>query len=296
MLNAAVIGYGNIGAYCVEAVREAPDFNLAGIVRRKLKETPPELEGVKVVTDVKELGRVDVALLAVPSRMVPETAVKYLEMGINTIDSFDIHSRIYDLKMELEPVAVKNGAVSVISAGWDPGSDSVVRALMEALAPKGITHTNFGEGMSMGHSVAVRSKEGVKDALSVTVPLGTGIHRRLVYVELTEGAALETVEKSIKQDPYFAHDETHVIAVTNVAALTDMGHGVHMLRKGVSGQTHNQQLEFNMKINNPALTSQVMLSCARASLKRAPGCYTMPEIPVIDLLYGEKEDLIRRLV
>jgi len=31
-------------------------------------------------------------------------------------------------------------------------------------------------------------------------------------------------------------------------------------------------------------------------MKQTPGCYTMIEIPVIDMLYGEKEDLIKRLV
>ena len=51
-----------------------------------------------------------------------------------------------------------------------------------------------------------------------------------------------------------------------------------------------------MKINNPALTAQILVSVARASLKQKPGAYTMIELPVIDLLYGEREALIRRLV
>ena len=71
---------------------------------------------------------------------------------------------------------------------------------------------SIGPGMSMGHSVCVRSKQGVKEALSVTIPLGEGIHRRMVYVELEEGAKLEDVTAEIKADPYFAHDETHVFA------------------------------------------------------------------------------------
>ena len=69
-----------------------------------------------------------------------------------------------------------------MAAGWDPGTDSVVRTLLEAMAPKGHTYTNFGPGMSMGHTVAVKAIPGVKDALSMTIPLGTGIHRRMVYV------------------------------------------------------------------------------------------------------------------
>ena len=47
--------------------------------------------------------------------------------------------------------------------------------------------------MSMGHSVAAKGKEGVRDALSMTIPLGTGIHRRNVYIELEDGYDFETV-------------------------------------------------------------------------------------------------------
>lgn len=200
------------------------------------------------------------------------------------------------LRRTLDAVAKSNNAVSVISAGWDPGSDSIVRSLMESLAPKGVSYTNFGPGRSMGHSVAVRAIKGVKDALSMTIPLGTGIHRRMVYVELEEGADFKEVEAAIKADAYFVNDETHVMQVTSVDDLNDVGHGVNLVRKGVSGKTHNQMLEFNMRINNPALTAQVLVNVARASMKQQPGAYTMIEIPVIDMLYGDKEELIKHLV
>ena len=186
--------------------------------------------------------------------------------------------------------------MAVIAAGWDPGSDSIVRSLMQSLAPKGLSYTNFGPGMSMGHSVCVRSKEGVKNALSMTIPKGEGLHRRMVYVELEDGAKLEDVTAAIKADPYFANDETHVFAVPSVDAVRDMGHGVNLVRKGVSGKTQNQRLEFNMSINNPALTGQVLVNVARASMNQQPGCYTMIEIPVIDMLEGDREELIAHLV
>jgi diaminopimelate dehydrogenase len=239
---------------------------------------------------------VDVAILATPTRSVEEYALECLKLGINTVDSFDIHSQIVALRRTLDKAAKENGAVSVIAAGWDPGSDSVVRTLMESLAPKGLTYTNFGPGRSMGHSVCVRSKQGVKDALSMTIPVGEGIHRRMVYVELEEGASLEEVTKAIKADPYFSSDETHVFQVESVDALNDVGHGVNLVRKGVSGQTHNQMFEFNMKINNPALTSQVLVNAARATMRQQPGAYTMIEIPVIDYLPGDREEIIAHLV
>lgn len=295
----AVAGYGNIGKYAVEAVQAASDMELAGVIRRKdsISKSGIELTGIPVVSDVKELGKVDVALLCGPTRTIPDTALQYVAAGIHTVDSFDIHGEaLWNLRQQLDEAGKKYRTVSIISSGWDPGSDSVVRTLMEAMAPKGITYTNFGPGMSMGHTVAVKSKEGVKNALSMTIPAGTGIHRRMVYVELEDGADFAVVEKAIKTDAYFAKDETIVTQVDDVDALLDMGHGVLMERKGVSGSTQNQLLEFRMKINNPALTAQIMVACARATLKQQPGAYTMPEIPVMDLLPGDREALVKRLV
>lgn len=296
-IRAAVVGYGNIGKYVLEAIEASNDIECAGIVRRNAsKEGFPELASYNVTSDIKTLGKVDVAILCTPSRKVKENAEKYLAMGINTVDSFDIHTEISQLRNYLSEIAVKNNVASIISAGWDPGSDSVVRALLRAMAPKGITYTNFGPGRSMGHSVAAKSVEGVVDALSLTIPVGTGLHRRMVYVQIEDGADFEKISKAIKADPYFVHDETIVTKVDCIDTLNDVGHGVNLVRKGVSGMTHNQLFEFNMKINNPALTGQILVSSARAVVRQKPGCYTMIEIPVIDYLEGDRETLIKELV
>ena len=298
MIKIAIIGYGNIGRYALQAVQAADDMECVGVVRRGAGEPQPaELAGIEVVDHVSKLSvKPDAAILATPTRSVEQYALECLKLGISTADSFDIHTKIWDLRQTLDKAAKEHGAVSVISAGWDPGSDSVVRTLLQACAPKGLTYTNFGPGMSMGHTVAVKAIEGVRAALSMTIPLGTSIHRRMVYVELEEGYALEDVAARIKADPYFANDETHVIQVDDVDEVIDMGHGVNLTRKGVSGVTPNQLFEFNMKINNPALTGQILAASARAALKQRPGAYTLPEIPVIDLLSGDRETLIRHLV
>ena len=281
----AIIGYGNIGKAVEQAVLAAEDMQLAGIYHHG-----DNLDDIDA----------DVAALCTPTREVPVFAERMLRRGICTVDSFDIHGQIYDLRAQLAPIAKKSGATGIIAAGWDPGSDSVVRALLTAIAPKGITYTNFGPGRSMGHTVAAKAIPGVKDALSMTIPLGTGIHRRMVYVELEDGADFATVESQLLQDDYFAHDETHVIPVPSVNALNNVAHGVHLERHGVSGETHNQRFEFNMAINNSALTGQVLAACARAAMRmrgeKRFGAFTMIEIPPIQLLPGEEELLIRTLV
>ena len=301
-VRAAIVGYGNIGHYVLQALQAAPDFEIAGVVRRAGAENrPAELNEYQVVKHISELNDVDVAILCTPTRKVEEYAKEILAMGIHTVDSFDIHTDIPALRRTLNEVAKAHNTVSVISAGWDPGSDSVVRTLLEAIAPKGITYTNFGPGMSMGHTVAVKAVPGVKAALSMTIPVGTGIHRRMVYIEVEDGYDFNQVAAAIKADPYFVNDETHVKQVPSVDALLDMGHGVNLTRKGVSGKTQNQLFEFNMRINNPALTAQVLVCVARAAMRQQamrqqPGCYTMIEVPVIDLLPGERDEWIGHLV
>ncbi|MCL2572120.1 MAG: diaminopimelate dehydrogenase [Defluviitaleaceae bacterium] len=294
----AIVGYGNIGKGVYEAVSAAPDMEVAGVVLRdistaKAKGVPADL---KVAGHVTELGKVDVALLCIPSRSVPSTAEELLSQGIHTVDSYDIHSDIYELRERLSAFGKKNNSVAIIAAGWDPGTDSMIRAILEAAAPKGLTYTNFGPGMSMGHTVVAKSKPGVKNALSVTIPSGTGLHRRMVYVQPEEGVSFDDIDKGIKSDPYFSNDDTHVILADDIDALQDMGHGVNMVRKGVSGTTHNQLFEFCMTINNPALTAQIMVSAARAATRQSAGCYTLIEIPIVDMLPGNREGIIRRLV
>ncbi len=294
MLRAAIYGYGNIGRFVLEALLASPDFEIAGIVSRHLTEC--ELNGVKVANRIDELGKVDVAILCAPSRSVPDLAAELLKKGIYTVDSFDIHTSVPEVRARLNAVAKGSGTAAIMAAGWDPGSDSVIRTLMEAMAPKGITYTNFGPGMSMGHTVAVKAIEGVKNALSMTIPVGTGIHRRMVYIELEKGYEFSAVAAAIKADEYFCHDETHVFAVESVDALKDMGHGVDLVRKGVSGKTDSQRIRFTMEINNPALTGQILVAAARAVKKQEPGCYTLIEIPPVDLLSDSRENAVRRLV
>ena len=293
----AIVGWGNIGRHALQAVQAAPDMECAGVVRRNPSASDdPDLAGLKVTSDIRELGHVDVAILSTPSRSVLENASKYLSMGISTVDSFDIHTGIADLRAALDPIAAKAGVVSIISAGWDPGTDSIVRTLMEGMAPTGVTYTNFGPGRSMGHSVAAASKPGVRKALSMTIPVGHGIHRREVFVELEEGADFAAAEAAIKSDPYFVHDETVVKQVPSVDAIDTHAHGVKLEREGVSGVTSGQKMDFNMSINNPALTGQVLVMAARAATRQKPGCYTMIEIPVIDYIAGDRESIIRKLV
>lgn len=293
----AVVGCGNVGASAVQAVIHAPDMELVGIVEQaKLCPALKKVYACPVTDNISDLDKPHGVVLAVPSTLVPVIAPDYLRQGIATSDSFDIHGQALLDTLETLGEAAKAGHVaSVSAAGWDPGTDSMIRAIFAVMVPQGITHTNFGPGMSMGHTVATKKYSGVRDALSMTIPVGRGVHERDVYVELEPGADFNQIKAEICSDPYFSKDKTTVVQVDDVSSLLDMGHGVLLQRRGVSSGVHNQCLEFVSRITNPAVTAQVMVASLRAVLKQNPGAYVMLDMPLLDYLPGERLQLIKEL-
>lgn len=304
-IKAAVHGLGNIGRHVIDCLTCAPDFECLGVIRRESSLGTQALERrnipdyASIDKLIEEKGKPDVVILCGPSRSVPEDAKFYLSKGIRTVDSFDVHSEIPELVKMLDTVAKQNNSACITAAGWDPGTDSVFRTLFEAMAPTGTTFTNFGRGRSMGHSVAARSVKGVADATSITIPIGGGRHSRLVYILAEKGASFEQIKKDLASDPYFSHDPLEIREVKTpeeMEAVADNSHGVLMERIGASGRTSNQNLTFTMKIDNPALTSQVLVSCARAVTRMGTGCHTLIDVPPVMLLAGDRMQHIARLV
>ena len=75
-IRAAIVGYGNIGSYVLEALQAAPDFEVAGVVRRDATNVPAELKDYVVVSDIAQIKDVDVAILCTPTRSVESYASK----------------------------------------------------------------------------------------------------------------------------------------------------------------------------------------------------------------------------
>ncbi|MCD8139682.1 MAG: diaminopimelate dehydrogenase [Planctomycetaceae bacterium] len=300
-----VHGLGNIGKAVIEAVEASPDMECVGVVRSpsSVGTKKNDLRGLADYPGLNALlkagAKPQVAVICGPSRLVPEDAARYLAAGLNTVDSFDIHDRIPDVLTAMDGQAKAAGRVAVTAAGWDPGTDSVLRALFEAMTPVGVTFTNFGRGRSMGHSVAARAIDGVADAISITIPIGGGRHSRLVYVLAEAGAKQDDIRSRLAADAYFAHDPLEVrfaADAAELASIADNSHGVLMERIGASGFASNQRLSFDMRIDNPALTAQVLVAAARASTRLQAGAYTLIDIPMVALLPGERMTHVARLV
>ena len=287
MRKIAIIGAGNVGKAAAKAVLVSPDMELCGFIRRG-EEPVLGFEKINVAQNIFDLPEnPDGAIITVPSRFVEPIEEKLLEAGVFTVDAFDIHEEIAAMRKRLSLFAKKGKASAIIGAGWDPGLDSAIRTLMSAAFPQGKIYTNFGPGMSMGHSAAAKAIGGVLDAVSVTVPLGNGKHARKIYVLLEEKADKKAVEHAILSDGYFEHDRCSVEFVKDVSPFFNTKHGVL-----IENIFENQKMNFSMEIDNPTLTGSFLVSAIRAAFLQKPGAYLIPEIPPCNLFYGNAENLV----
>lgn len=300
VINVAVMGFGHIGTYAARAVQLAPDMRLVGVLElgsrlEEVRRCMPEVPAAEKLSDLPT--RPDVVILCVPTRSVERIAPDILAQGIHTVDCFDMHGEPFmHLRSVLDPVARQNRAAAVMCGGVDPGISTLIRALFEVWAPTGLTYVTYGPGMSMGHTVAAKSYPGVRDALSITRPGDPGCHKRDLYLELEPGADFDAVRKAILADPYFSHDDVRVFQVEDVTPLVDMGHRIHVMRKGGASGVDNQLLDFDTTFHNPASTAQVLVALARATTRLQPGAHTMLEVPLAACLPGDLENQLKRLV
>ena len=296
-IRVAIIGWGNVGRYCKYVIDKTADMELVGVVRRasSLSSVDADLDGVSVVSDIAQLGQVDVALVCVPSRLAGDKVAELLKQGISTVDSFDIHEQIIETKKRLNKIAKSNKVVSILGAGWDPGSDSVIRCLMQIVCPHGLTTTTFGGqkgGRSMGHTAAVKAISGVKRAVSLTLPNGAGLQKRLVYIELDDGADFNQVADLIRKDAYFINDPTDVVAVKDVSKYDTLNHGGEIERR------YDDIIQrYQVEGVNPLMTANVLVSSARAAYRAKKteqfGAYTMIERPLVDFIAGTLDDQLK---
>lgn len=284
-----IAGYGNLGRGVEAAIGQNPDMTLVGVFTRRAPQDVATLSPETPVFAYDELSggqhQIDVLILCGGSKddlpvQSPELAARF-----NIVDSFDTHARIPEHFAAVDAPAREAGTTALISAGWDPGMLSINRILGEALLPEGDTYTFWGRGLSQGHSDAVRRVPGVAGGVQYTLPSETAIaavragerpelatrdkHVRECFVVLEDGADADAVREAIVTMPnYFADYDTTVNFITAEELARDhsaMPHGGFVLRSGVSGQGHNQGIEYRLTLgSNPEFTASVLVAYARA--------------------------------
>lgn len=303
-----IVGYGNLGRGVEAAISQNDDMELVAVFTRRnpasvaIKTANVPVYLVEDAPNFKD--QIDVMVLCGGSATDLPEQVPHFAQWFNTIDSFDTHAKIPAFFDAVDAVAQKANTVSIISVGWDPGLFSLNRLLGEAVLPAGNTYTFWGDGLSQGHSDAVRRIAGVKNAVQYTLPIKDAVdrvrsgenpelstrekHARECFVVLDAGADAAAIEKEIKEMPnYFADYDTTVNFITEdefKANHQGMPHGGFVIRSGESGEKDKQILEFSLKLgSNPMFTSSVLVAYARAAYKLAQkgdkGAKTVFDIP-----------------
>ena len=304
-----IVGYGNLGRGVEAAITQQSDMELVAVFTRRSPETltiaTPNVRVVHVDEAYTYASKIDVLILCGGSATDLPEQVPHFAKLFNTIDSFDTHANIPAFYDAVNEVAVNNNKVSIISVGWDPGLFSLNRLLGEAVLPVGNTYTFWGDGLSQGHSDAIRRVNGVKNGVQYTLPIKEAVervrsganpelstrekHARECYVVLEDGEDAEAIEKEIKEMPnYFADYDTTVHFISEEELKTNhagMPHGGFVIRSGESGVGDKQILEFSLKLeSNPMFTSSVLVAYARAAMKFNEngdfGAKTVFDVPV----------------
>ena len=325
-LRVLVVGLGNVGRGVLLSLGNNDDMELAGVVSRTPERVKKELPGVAVVkaddiAGIKALNA-DVAILCGGSKNdLPLQGPQFASI-INTVDSFDHHDRIPEYFAAMDTAAKASGKVSVISTGWDPGVFSLERVLANAFIPGAVAKGFYGlgekGGLSMGHSDALRTIPGVKDARQYThavpeaieaVRAGKAVefkagdlHTRECFVVLEEGADPAKVEQEIKTMPnYFSDYDTTVHFISEEEMKRDhssLPHGGFVMRSGVTGREkeNHHLIEYTLKLDsNPEFTSSVLVAYARAAYRMASegmsGCKTVFDIAPAYLSAKSPEEL-----
>jgi diaminopimelate dehydrogenase len=282
----AVIGLGNLGRKCAEAIFDDPALVLAGVVRRP-DSAPASGLKAPVVTHVSELNEVDAALICVPVDAGGGIAQALLQSRIPVVECARLHGEAFlGHKAEIHRAALHHKVPAVVGAGCDPGVLSLFRSQFALLAPGGHTASSRHTGSSLHHTLAADIK-GVRKALATERRSMDGAIQRYVYVELDPSADADEVESAIVNDPLFLDEQTLVFPVPSIDALEQTNHGVMLERHAAPEASSHASFLLEARYDEAGLAARMMLAAARALPFLQAGAYSLLDLPP-GALWGEQ--------
>ena len=326
-IRVAITGYGNLGQSAEIGIRQNPDMELVGVfTRRNPDSIKLQTEGAKAyhIDEAENMtDKIDLMILCGGSKGdLPEQGPQMASL-FNTVDAYDTHALIPEYFAKMDKVSKSSNKVSVVASGWDPGMFSINRLYGEVFLPQGKGYTFWGEGVSQGHSDAIRRVEGVVDGKQYTIPMEEAIkrvrngeepdltnrerHLRECYVVAQEGADLKGIEEDIKTMPDYFADYNTIVHFVSQEELdknhAGISHGGFVIHSGTTGPNNeNKQLtEYSIKLgSNSDFTANVLLAYGRAayrlSKEGAYGAKTVLDIAPAYLSMNPVDDLRARLL
>lgn len=282
----AIIGLGNLGHKCADAILADQNTVLAGIVKRVVTSSDSESK-VPVVTHISEMEQVDAALVCVPADAVLGVARGLLQRRIPVVECARFHDEaFFNHKSEIHRTALLHKVPAVVGAGCDPGALSLFRNYFALLAPHGHTETSLHTGASLHHTLAAEGIKGVNKALATELNSVEGTLQRYVYVELEASADEAEIERSIVNDPLFLDEQTLVLPVPSIAELEETNRGVLLERHSAPADASHCSFLLEARFDETGLAARMMLAAAQALPALQPGAYSLLDLP-IGALWGE---------
>lgn len=272
-MTVGILGYGNLGKSLANLLMEnGEDFVVFS--DRENNEEGREEVGIRFYPSFllkNEAMPLDAIFLAHGSYGAYREEAISLSRTYNIISAYDIHSHLYAFQDALSPITRENKTVAIVGIGWDPGYLSIGRALSLALFPDVTPKTAWGEGVSEGHSFALRKISGVKEAIQYTLPTDTG-HQRECYIVCScedEGRIREEVF-SMKE--YFSKENTNIHFISHETfEKYHKGNAYHRGRVSVQSSDGDSTFQFEVSMKrNPDFTARIMLAYLGA-LRRLKG-------------------------
>ena len=337
MKTCLIVGFGNIGQAVLSALPDFTDFKCVGIISRDTGRTIHQVVkmGIKEKIPVYQLNsdewktvEADVAILCGGSKNDLPIQGPLMAQYFNTICSFDTHAHVDDYIDKngkpqrgyyhiMNMIATQYGHTVLVCQGWDPGVLSIMRILFTACMGGAVAEAFYGlekkGGLSMGHSDALRTIPGVRDARQYThakhdaielvrsgenpeLELGDS-HWRECIILAEEGADRDAIEKAVITMPdYYEPFDTTVRFVDeiefNVSFKEDMPHDGIV----VCTAPHGTMEYKNVWKSNPRGTAGIILAFARATVRLshkddASGACTPANIPVVLLMENTAQHL-----
>lgn len=319
-MRVAICGYGNLGKGVIKAIERISDVELVGIITRRPAEVAKQVSVMVVSEDEAYTlaNKVDVLIMCGGSATDLPVQVPKFAKHFNTVDSFDTHKKIPKYLEVVNESAKAGGKLAICSNGWDPGLFSLIRELIASVFPGAKIYTFWGEGVSQGHSDAIRRIDGVKDARQYTIPIDTAIesvengenpdfkdgdkHIRVCYVVAEEGADCKEITQQIVTMPnYFADYETTVHFISEEELKTKhsgLPHGGLVVATVETSPGVRQKIKFTLGLDsNPEFTGSVLVAYARAAYRMnqqgMTGAITPLHVPPIMLDPREEAEVIK---
>ena len=321
-IKVGIVGYGNLGRGTELAISENPDMKLIAIFTRRDPNTLNSKSDVRHISEMLDFkNKIDIMILCGGSAKDLEKQGPSIVSHFNTIDSFDNHTKIPEYFEKIDNAAKKSSKLGLISVGWDPGLFSLAKLLGQSILPNGRNYTFWGDGLSQGHSDAIRKIKGVKNGVQYTVPIQEALdkvrnyenidipankrHKRICYVCAENNADLAKIENEIKTMPnYFAGYDTSVFFISEEELIKNhskMPHGGLVIQTGITGKIIDRPVEFKLALDsNPEFTSSVVVAYARAVFRLAKegktGAISVFDVPLAYLSPMDNKKLIESLL